>query len=191
MPDRDEGVIQQGDTGVQQFSFRRIETPAAKWTFDPEPVRRYVERWLEGTVLNLFAGQTELRHDGDIHRNDCDESIDADTHFDAVDVAAQFGPRSLDTVILDPPYNVRKAREKYDGQMVGTFTHVKDELIPLVRPGGRTIHFGYSSTGMGRKRGFDLKEICLLNHKGDINDTIVVVEQRVEHRLGDFSEQNG
>lgn len=175
---------------MQQFSFHRIETPANKWTFAPEPVRRYVESWLDGDVLNLFAGETELRHDDEIHRNDLDESIEADSHFDAVEVADRFAPRSLDTVVLDPPYNVRKAREKYEGRRVGTFTHVKDELIPLVRVGGRTIHFGYASTGMGAKRGFEIEEICLLNHKGDINDTIIVVEKRVEHRLDDFMEED-
>lgn len=169
-------------------SYRRIVTPPHRWTFKYDKVRRFVEEHLEGRVLNLFAGQTRLRHDGEIVTNDIDETVDADHHFDAVEVADHFDPCTFDTVILDPPYNVRKAREKYDGRMVGKFTRAKDELVPLIKPGGKTIHFGYSSTGMSPSRGFELEEVCLLNHKGDHNDTICVVEQRVNRELGHFQE---
>ena len=174
-------------TDTSSFGFRYIEAPAAKWTFDPDSVRRYVESHLRGRVLNLFAGRTRLRHDGEVVRNDLDETIDADHHFDAVEVADNFPPRSFDTVVLDPPYNVRKAREKYNGRYRGAFTVVKDRLIPLVKLGGRVVHFGYASTGMSRSRGFEKREVCLINHKGDHNDTICVVEERVEGALDSYA----
>lgn len=170
------------------FEFQHIETPANKWTFQPKPVRRFVESHLEGRVLNLFAGQTELRHSGEIVRNDIDGDLNAEHRFDAANVSEYFDEETFDTVILDPPYNVRKSREKYgDGDKIkGKFTHVKDQIRYIVKPGGKVLHFGYASTGMGRNRGFRKEGIALFNHKGDINDTIAVVETRVEQSLESF-----
>lgn len=169
------------------FGFEYIEAPAAKWTFDPKSIRRYVESRLEGRVLNLFSGENQLRHTDEIVRNDLDDSIEADHHFDALEVAEHFSPRSFDTILLDPPYNVRKAREKYNGRYRGEFTVIKDRIIPLVKLGGRVIHFGYASTGMGRSRGFENREVCLINHKGDHNDTICVIEERIEGGLNSYT----
>lgn len=176
---------------TSDFGFQYIEVPAAKWTFEPATLRRYVESHLKGRVLNLFAGQTHLRHEGEVIRNDLDESIEAEYHFDATEVADFFPPRSFDTVILDPPYNVRKAREKYNGEYRGEFTIIKDQVVPLVKLGGRVIHFGYASTGMSKSRGFKKREVCLINHKGDFNDTICVVEDRVEGGLDSYENTTG
>lgn len=185
-----DGAIVQ--TGGDSVGFQYLEVPPTKWTFKPDDVRQYVESRLRGDVLNLFAGETKLRHDGEVIRNDINEDADADYHFDAEEVADHFAPESFDTVVLDPPYNVRKAREKYNGRNIGKFTRVKDELVPLVRPGGIVLTFGYSSTGMSRSRGFEKEEIALLNHKGDHNDTICVVERKPNESIlqaGDWDER--
>lgn len=173
---------------VTRPDFVHIRTRADKWTFQPEPVRRYVEGWLTGRVLNLFAGMTKLTHDGEIVRNDLDEEKDADHHFDAIAVGKHFPANSFDTVILDPPYNVRKAREKYNGEYQGKFTAVKEQVKTLVRPGGLVVHCGYQTPGMGISRGFELVEVCNIAHGGDINDTLICIEQRVESDLADYAE---
>jgi len=175
-------------TVQDSIDLHRIEAPANRWTFGPKPVRRFVERRLEGRVLNLFAGRTELKHDGKIIRNDLDDSVSADHHVDALDVGELFSSRSFDTVILDPPYSVRKSREKYDGEYQGKFSAVKDQVATICRVGGRVITFGYDSTGMGQQRGYELQEAAMINHKGDINDTIATVEQRVERKLTEYAQ---
>jgi len=169
------------------IGFEYIDAPPTKWTFEPKPVRRFVERELEGKTLNLFAGRTKLRHSGQIIRNDMDTSKDTDYHFNAVNVGEYFERGEFNTVILDPPYNVRKAREKYNGEYKGKFTEIKDQLMTLIAPGGKVLTFGYSSTGMSKSRGFTKKKIALINHKGDHNDTICVVEQKDNRQLTEFT----
>jgi len=166
--------------------FEYIEAPPTKWTFQPDCVRKYVQNQLDGRVLNLFAGETKLRHNGEIVRNDLDEERDADTHIDATQARKHFEDASFDTVILDPPYNVRKAREKYEGEYMGAFKRVKNQVQHLVKPGGKTLCWGYDSTGMSKRRGFEKEAVALLNHKGDHNDTICVVERKVNQSLGGY-----
>lgn len=167
-----------------------IVSPPNKWTFQPPKIRRLVEKELEGRVLNLFAGKTKLKHRGEIVRNDLDESIDADHHFDAMEVDEHFNREEFDTVILDPPYTLRKSREKYQGKYKGKFTKIKEKVVPLVRPGGKVITFGYSSTGMSKKRGFEKEKIYLINHLGDHNDTICVVERKYQRSLEEWAPQS-
>jgi hypothetical protein len=44
--------------------------------------------------------------------------------------------------------------------------------------GRRVITFGYHSVSMGRSRGFEVSEICIMSHGGAIHDTIATVEDR-------------
>lgn len=161
--------------------FRRIRTRASTWTFEPNPVRRYVEAWLEGRVLNLFAGATKLRHNDEIIRNDLDPKRDADYHFDAVKAHEQFEANSFDMALLDPPWNSRKSREKYRGEYQGHFTAVKDAVKGLVRPGGHILTVGYDTVGMGKQRGYEPIAVASLCYGGDIDDALILVEQRQEH----------
>lgn len=39
---------------------------------------------------------------------------------------------------------------------------------------------------MSKKRGFKKEKIYLINHKGDINDTIVLVERKIIDNLDNF-----
>ena len=168
------------------MEFEYIEAPPTKWTFQPDKVRNYVESQLQGRVLNLFAGETKLNHDGEIIRNDIDEDRDADYHFDATNVDEYFADDSFDTIILDPPYNVRKSREKYNQELKLQFTIVRDKCAPLVRSNGKVISLGYDSTGMSKSRGFEKDAIALLNHKGTHNDTICLVERKANTSLTDY-----
>ncbi|MFW9970919.1 MAG: hypothetical protein ACFFDF_12040 [Candidatus Odinarchaeota archaeon] len=47
------------------------------------------------------------------------------------------------------------------------------------------ITLGYDTTGMGK--GFLKKEICLINHSGDHNDTIALIEEKIGN-IEDFME---
>lgn len=168
------------------MDFAYIEAPPDKWTFSPDSVRKYVEGHLQGRVLNLFAGETKLRHDKEVVRVDIDDARDADYHFDAMNVDEHFEDNAFGTVILDPPYNVRKSREKYNQELKLKFTIIRDKVTPLVKPGGKVLSFGYDSTGMSKSRGFEKEEIALLNHKGTHDDTICVVERMGNANLNSY-----
>lgn len=170
-----------------QVILHRLGARNTRWTFEPDAVREYVESRLAGRVLNVYAGRTELRHDGPAVRVDNDPDLAADHHVDAIEVGELFDPESFDTVVLDPPYSERKAHEKYgENSYRGRFAQVLDVVAPLVRIGGRTIVTGYQSGHLGKSRGFRLDEVALVYHPGDVNDTIIAVEERVQCELGRF-----
>lgn len=175
---------------AQNISVTYLRARASTWTFSDPKVRDWVEERLEGRVLNLFAGKTKLKHDGDILRVDVDEDRDADLHVDALHIREHVRDRSFDTVVLDPPFSEIQSRKHYNGEHAGKFKHIRDEVAELVRPGGKTLTFGYHSTGMATTRGFDKQEILLINHGGRFPDTVGSVDRRGESpRDGETSEQ--
>lgn len=51
--------------------------------------------------------------------------------------------------------------------------------LRIVHQGGIVISFGWNSTGIGKKYGFEKIEILLVAHGSQHNDTIVVVERKI------------
>ena len=158
------------------MQFTYIAQPPKRYTFEQPKVKRWVEFMCRGRVLNLFAGKVILNVDE--VRNDIDPTMPADFHQDAYELVCLSTPEAFDTIILDPPYSLRKSREKYEGRYIGSFTKIKNELPRILRAGGRVITFGYDSVGMAKKRGFSKVAILLVCHSGDHDDTIAVVEDK-------------
>ena len=126
-------------------------------------------------MLNLFAGKTKIWVNE--FRVDIDPEMKPDFLGDAFDFV-NTTEMKFDTVIFDPPYNLRKAREKYGGRYIGSLTKIKNILPQIIKPGGLVLSYGYDSVGMSRKRGFEKIAICLVCHSGDHNDTICLVERK-------------
>jgi len=126
-------------------------------------------------VLNLFAGPTQLS----LHelRNDLDPTMPADYHLDALEFLRDWRGAPFDTVLLDPPYALRKSMEMYKGHICSPFRQLKDEIPRCLVPGGLVITFGYHSVSMGTARGFCLERVALFSHGGAIHDTIASVER--------------
>ena len=143
-------------------------------------VKRYVEQWCKGKVLNLFAGKILLNVDE--IRVDINSDMNADYYMDALEFVQTYEYK-FDTIILDPPYNLRKAREKYKGQWVGSLTLIKNNLPQILKPDSRIISFGYDTVGMSWKRGCKKIAIGLVCHNGDHNDTIILVEEFAQQEL--------
>ena len=160
-----------------------LTQPPKKWTFEQPKLKEWVESWCKtedvGDILNLFAGKVRL------HSNEL-----------RVDISNEFGPHwnmdaesfvqlavsenvMFNTIILDPPYNLRKSREKYDGKYIGSFTKIKNELPKIVLPFGRIITLGYDTVGMAACRGFEKIAVCVVCHNGDHNDTLCLVERKL------------
>ena len=141
----------------------------------------WTEQWCKGNVLNLFAGMIKLNVEE--VRVDIDPEMPAGYHLDAYDFICSWEGDKFDTVIFDPPYNLRKSREKYNGRYFGSLRKIKIKLPTILNPNARIISFGYDSVGFGTRRGFYKKAICLVCHSGDHNDTICLVEEMEQMRL--------
>jgi len=162
--------------------------PPKRWTFEQPKLKQWVEDWCRGLTLNLFAGKVEL--DVDEVRVDLDSQMKAHVCMDAFEFVEGMKSKALyfpnlilpftyDTVVLDPPYNIRKAREKYNGNWIGKFTKIKNILPDIINPGGHVITLGYDTVGMSKSRGFEKIGICVVCHNGDHNDTLVLVERKI------------
>ena len=163
-------------------------TPIAlgPWTFETPQVRRVVESYLTGSVLNACAGKTHLSHD-DIHRNDLDDCRDADTHFDVCTLDESLPVESFDVVVFDPPFDSDQAAEHYDGNTVGRgpsggLWAARDALANLTAPGGRVLSVGWNSVGLQHKDDFEREAIHLFQ-RVQKPDVVLVVDRKTQTRL--------
>jgi hypothetical protein len=164
------------------MEFTYLKQPPTKWTFSTPKTKEWVESRCEGHTLNLFAGKTKLNVN-EVRVDLSPEEAEADYYIDAFEFIQYWiinGTKAFNTIILDPPWNIRKAREKYQGRYIGSFTKIKNELHKIMAPNCKVITFGYDSTGMSKSRGFEKEEILLINNSGDHNDVIAVVERKIE-----------
>lgn len=157
------------------MKFTYLMQPPRRYTFEQPKVKQWVESIVYGRVLNLFAGKTLL--DCDEIRVDIDKNMPADYHMEAYEFISIINVLKFDCIILDPPYNLRKSREKYGGRYIGSFTKIKNKVISFLKGGGLIITFGYDTVGMGKGRGFNKEHILVICHSGDHNDTLAVVER--------------
>jgi len=160
----------------KEIDFTYLVQPPRKYTFEAPKLRKWVETWSIGKVLNLFAGKTKLSVDE--FRVDVSDEFTPDWCGDAYEFVTTTDMK-FDTIILDPPYNLRKSREKYDGKWIGSLTKIKNQLPSLLNDGGRVISLGYDSVGMSNSRGFRKVAICLVCCSGDHNDIICLVEEKI------------
>tara|TARA_R100001163_G_scaffold5569_1_gene6658 strand:+ start:2585 stop:3076 length:492 start_codon:yes stop_codon:yes gene_type:complete len=155
-----------------------IKTNLKRYTFESPKIKKWVENNSSGKVLNLFAGKTNL--DLDEVRNDIDESMNAEYHKDCLDFVKEWIGHKFDTIILDPPYALRKAMEMYNGNYTSRFKQLADNLDDILNEGGKIISFGYHSTFMGKVRGYKLESLCVFAHGGSQHCTIGIIEMRDE-----------
>lgn len=159
------------------MNFTYLQQPPRKFTFQQPKLKEWTEKWCKGKVLNLFAGMTRLNVDE--VRVDINPEMDCDFCIDALDFVSQYDGDSFDTIILDPPYSLRKSMTKYKGAKVSGFKRIKDILPEIVSENGRVISFGYDTVGMAKVRGFRKVAICLVCHGGAHHDTVCLVEEKI------------
>lgn len=176
------------------MEIKYIQTPPKRYTFEMKKVKEWTELNSKGLVLNLFAGKTklnlnEIRVDINKEMTKIDYIMDS---FSFINFWIEEKNDKFDTIILDPPYSLRKAREKYDismknsnpnvnvhnKKMIGSFTIIKNVISNILAPEGRVLTFGYNSTGLGNARGFKKTKLLLINHFGDYDDTMGIIEEQ-------------
>lgn len=120
------------------------------------------------------------------HTNDMDTNTKAKNHLEAINFLNKQKDKFFDGVLYDPPYSISQAAQygpKYKSKQkfgnMNYWSKVKDELQRILKPKGIAICFGWSSTGLGKGRGFDIEQIYLINHGGSKNDTIVTIEKKL------------
>lgn len=154
-----------------------LTQPPKKWTFEQPKLKKWVEDRCKGKVLNLFAGKTRLNVDE--FRVDSNAEWNPDILIDALEFV-QTTDMKFDTIILDPPYSLRKSYEKYNGHYIGSnWTRIRRAIPRICNDGAIVISFGYNSQGMSKSLGFEKIEVCVVCHNGDRNDTIVTVERKI------------
>lgn len=166
------------------MDFTYLTQPPRSYTFEQPKLKLWVEKWCRGKVLNLFGGSTRLRVDE--ISNDIDINMKTDFHMDVIEFVEGWKKEPFDTIILDPPYNWRKAKEKYEGRMIGKYPQLKNKLLSIIEKDARVITFGYDTVGMSKSRGFEKIAICLVCHGGDHHDTLCLVEERIKPNLSLF-----
>jgi hypothetical protein len=164
------------------FTFIYLQQPLNHNTFKAPKIRAWVEKQCSGkTVLNLFAGPTRLSGCDEI-TNDLNPAFKTDYQMDALQCANHFKDSgcTFDVVLIDGPYSYRKSMELYEGHKNSRFKKLLDVIPEILTPGGFVINFGYLSSPMSKKRGFAIREICLICHGGAQHDTIATVEERIK-----------
>jgi len=87
-----------------------------KWTFQDNTVRKWVQDRLDGRVLNACAGETQLKHDSEIIRNDINTDRPASLHVDVKEIDKHVEGESFDSIVYDPPWSVFQVNDKYEGR---------------------------------------------------------------------------
>ena len=140
-----------------------------KKTFTIKPIKDLIEKYYHKNTLDLFPYPFEK---------------------DVLVTLSETKKESIDVVLFDPPYSPRQLKECYEekGDVLhdtksSVWSKWKDETAKAIKPGGLCLSFGWSSNGLGKNRGFKIVEILLVAHGGNHNDTICVVEKKVQKSL--------
>lgn len=157
----------------------------SRWTFQDEEPRKFAQKSIEGKTLNPFAGQTQLKHDGQIIRNDLAPDIDAEYNLDALKFVQQFDDESIDSVIHDPPWSAYQSETKYDLAHPENLTELKEEYHRVLKPGGVVVQFGYSSSCMPARLEYEREAVELYAPHG-LRKDFIGVRDRKRPRLSDF-----
>ncbi len=125
------------------------------------------------------------------HKNKGDLVLDPfpfEYEIDATEFMKKLEDNAFDLGLLDPPYSPRQLKECYKGKgeydtKASTWSNWKSLMAKKIKSGGKVISFGWSSGGLGMRRGFKIIEILLVPHGGQHNDTICVVEEKIQSSL--------
>ena len=152
------------------------------WTFKVKPIAELLqEEVIEGEWADPFAGFESPAK----YTNDIEESRPVKKHLDGLDFLKTFDSESLDGVLFDPPYSTEQCLRRYTAKHNGTagraeyWAKCKDEIKRIVKTDGKVISMCWDSTGVGKKRGFEIIRILLVCHGACHNDTIVTVERKL------------
>lgn len=166
--------------GQTTLDITRVWVMPSKWTFQMKPVASLLAKYQAGKGwADPFAGENSPAQ----YANDI-EGRGNPYQMDALEFLRNLEDESMVGVLFDPPYSVEQCLRRYTPKQNGTagraeyWAKCKDEIKRILKPRGIAVSFAWDSTGIGKKRGFDIVEILLLCHGACHNDTIVTVEKK-------------
>ena len=147
-----------------------------KFPFLITPIKQILHQYVHGEWADPFAND----HSPAKYTNDLNPRMSTQYHLDALEFLRNFKNNSLDGILLDPPYSFHQVVQCYEGYgKRKKISMVYDEASRILKENGYAITFGWNSNGVGKKRGMEIIEICLLAHGGSHNDTIVTIEAKI------------
>lgn len=163
---------------------RKWEMPNSN-TFDIKCIKKLIHKYFkcEFESIDPFANKSRIAK----ITNDMNPEMKCNYSMDAIDFLKLFKDCTIDFVFYDPPYSLRQVSECYKNVGIEVTTETTqsnwrtkhiNEISRIMRPGGIVMCFGWNSTGIGKKRGFEMIEILLVAHGGMHNDTICTVEKK-------------
>lgn len=157
----------------------------SKNTFSIKPINKLIERYkVDGLSVDPFANTNRIA----THCNDLDPQYETEYCMDALEFLKSFDDNSVDLVLFDPPYSPRQVSECYkkldmtvnmQTTQSSFWGDMKKEISRITKQQGIVITFGWNSGGIGKTKGFQIKEILMVAHGGWHNDTICTVEVNV------------
>lgn len=168
------------------IEFNRIWEMPNSNTFDINCINKLIHKYLKPEMKSIdpFANKCKLAQ----ITNDLNPNYDTNFHLDATDFLKTFSDLSIDFLFYDPPYSLRQVSECYKNvgihvtmettQSSWRTKHI-NEISRIVKSDGIVMSFGWNSSGIGKKRGFEIIEILLVAHGGSHNDTICTVERKL------------
>lgn len=157
-------------------------------TFTIPPIKKLLSQEVTGGIwLDPFARNSNLSNIFiKAITNDLNPKCNTDYHMEANEFLKMFDANYADGILFDPPYSTNQIKECYQGIGIKEFngridfySRAKNEIARVCKSNGKVICFGWSSMGLGKKRGFEMIKIMLVPHGGTKNDTIVTVEKKI------------
>jgi hypothetical protein len=160
-----------------------------KWTFTIKPIKKLLNKYAGNGFrwIDPYAGKYSPAE----ITNDINKRLPAKFHMDAKDFCKKL-TGEFKGVLFDPPYSNRQVTEHYAKAGIKAtqldtssnfYNRTMNSIYKKIENGGYAISFGWNSNGFGKKRGFEIIEILLVAHGGRHNDTICIVEKKVQSKL--------
>ena len=175
------------------MTINRIECIKKSNIFETDEAQKIINANKVGVTVDLYAGANNI---ADI-TNDYDKSFQTKYHMEAIQFLKTLGDNSCDTVICDPPtdasngkywkdklnlpkitYNVNGKEKVIYYTRADYWSVLKKEISRVVKIGGVVIYSGCTSSGVGKKLGFEMKEVNIMCHGGWTPDTYITVETK-------------
>lgn len=160
----------------------RVWAMPNKWTFKIKPINGLIEKYLlrHKVWIDPFCGESKIL------------SIKNDIKYPSGVLAIKF-LQSFEVmdcgILFDPPYSLEQCRRAYNShglpftkknsQNCVRWTDERDVIGKRHCSRGIVISFGWSSTCMGKKRGYKILEILMVSHGSATPDTLCVVEEKL------------
>lgn len=182
--------------------------------FSNKHVRRILDRYIRHhnelnfpnglVIVDPFARDSFTTQLPSALTNDLNSDMPTNYHAEANDwcewlLEEHLGPGSVDLILFDPPYSLRLLKDHYDHEDIklerwqtwNMFGRAKAACAKLLKVNGHFISFGYTTRGLGRRKGFEKEQIHIFqsNKTPDSYDVLMTVERKVQHNLENWLEE--